>query len=126
MISCGNLANAGETTGKVIFTYRIKTNIIPDLSCIQLDLIFIIEESQSMVPDVYYDNITQFVLNFADKFSFYNEATTQKPGFARLGVVTFSDNAIASIPLGNYSRSGFSNEFLNLNFTNNGLNSVDL
>ena len=79
-----------------------------------------------MVPFIYNENITNFVIDLASQFSFYNEATTEKPGFARIGVITFSDTAAVSIPLGNYSRTEFNNKFLNLSFINNGPNYVDV
>ncbi|KAE9549713.1 hypothetical protein FO519_007077 [Halicephalobus sp. NKZ332] len=110
---------------RTISTARvIETGETSDPSCIQLELIFIIDESQSMIPG-FYGNITDFVIDFADVFSFYDEATVNKPGFARFGVITFSDSATVQIPLGNYSKNGFFNSVMNISFSNDGRNMVD-
>uniref|UniRef100_A0AC34F2U3 VWFA domain-containing protein n=1 Tax=Panagrolaimus sp. ES5 TaxID=591445 RepID=A0AC34F2U3_9BILA len=52
-------------------------------------------------------NIVQFVLDLANKYSFPGENLNN---FVRFGVIQFSDDATATIPLGNWSRSEFENQ----------------
>uniref|UniRef100_A0AC34FV04 VWFA domain-containing protein n=1 Tax=Panagrolaimus sp. ES5 TaxID=591445 RepID=A0AC34FV04_9BILA len=76
-------------------------------SCISLDLIFILDRSQSVYEDYYNINVTNFVLDIANQFAFHDEATAGNPAFARFGVIEFSSTPSVTIPLGNYTRKDF-------------------
>ncbi|KAE9549714.1 hypothetical protein FO519_007078 [Halicephalobus sp. NKZ332] len=78
-------------------------------SCTSLELIFILQRSGSTVPVIYENNVTQFVIDLANQFSFANEVSSGN-GYARFGLIQFADNAEVSIPLANYSRSDFNNQ----------------
>ena len=78
-------------------------------SCTSLELIFVLDRSSSIVPDIYENNVTQFVIDLASKFSFFDEASAGN-AYTRFGLIQFADNAEVSIPLGNYTRNDFDNQ----------------
>ena len=83
-------------------------------SCSSLELIFILDRSQSIVPSIYNGNVSQFVIDLASQFTFPEDSTSESPGYIRLGVIQYADNPEISIPLGNHSRSGFANQVKNI------------
>jgi Mg-chelatase subunit ChlD len=90
--------------------YTTPAPITTNSSCISLDLIFILDRSESVYPDYYNNNITNFVLDIANQFAFHDEATSGNPAYARFGVIEFASTASITIPLGNYSRSQFNKD----------------
>ncbi|KAE9554599.1 hypothetical protein FO519_002159 [Halicephalobus sp. NKZ332] len=78
-------------------------------SCSSLELIFILDRAESVVPSIYNGNVPQFVIDLASQFTFPDESTSENPGYIRLGVIQFGETAEVTIPLGNYSRSDFIN-----------------
>uniref|UniRef100_A0AC34GNS3 VWFA domain-containing protein n=1 Tax=Panagrolaimus sp. ES5 TaxID=591445 RepID=A0AC34GNS3_9BILA len=85
------------------FSYASPSYIPPqsNTSCASLELIFILDRSQSVIEDFY------------NNFTFADEASASYPAYARFGVIQFSDDPIVSITLGNYSRQDFQNRVYN-------------
>lgn len=82
-------------------------------SCSSLELVFILDRSQSVVTSIYNQTVPQFVIDVASQFTFPDESTSESPGYIRLGVIQYADNAEISIPLGDYSRNDFINRVRN-------------
>ncbi|KAE9550942.1 hypothetical protein FO519_005856 [Halicephalobus sp. NKZ332] len=81
-----------------------------DTSCSSLELIFILDRAESVIPSIYNGSVSQFVIDLASQFTFPDESTPENPGYIRLGVIQFAENAEVTIPLGNYSRKDFINK----------------
>uniref|UniRef100_A0AC34FTJ2 VWFA domain-containing protein n=1 Tax=Panagrolaimus sp. ES5 TaxID=591445 RepID=A0AC34FTJ2_9BILA len=95
-------------------------------SCNSIELIFILDRSQSVDTDFYNNNAVQFVLDLANQFTFPNEAIPSHSGYARFGVIQFSDDAIASVPLGNYTRAQFTSLVRSsISYTDGGTSRLD-
>uniref|UniRef100_A0A914Y387 VWFA domain-containing protein n=1 Tax=Panagrolaimus superbus TaxID=310955 RepID=A0A914Y387_9BILA len=95
-------------------------------SCNSIELIFILDRSQSVDTDFYNNNATQFVLDLATQFTFPNEANPNHFGYARFGVIQFSDDAVASVPLGNYTRAQFTSLVKSsISYTDGGTSRLD-
>uniref|UniRef100_A0A914ZAW4 VWFA domain-containing protein n=1 Tax=Panagrolaimus superbus TaxID=310955 RepID=A0A914ZAW4_9BILA len=97
-----------------IQNYTTAAPFTTNSSCISLDLIFILDRSQSVYEDYYNTNVTNFVLDIANQFAFHDEATSGDPAFARFGVIEFSSTPSVTIPLGNYSRTNFNSNVTKL------------
>ena len=115
------------STNPPLTTNSISTPSLPpstNASCVSLELIFVLDRSQSIVPSIYDKNVTQFVLDFANQFSFPEEASNGN-GYARFGLIQFSDTSEVTIPLGNYSRSNFNSLVTNnVHMGNDGINNI--
>uniref|UniRef100_A0A914E260 Uncharacterized protein n=1 Tax=Acrobeloides nanus TaxID=290746 RepID=A0A914E260_9BILA len=87
-------------------------NKLTNNSCQEVDIIFILDRSQSIDPGTYNNAVKQFVLNISNRFTFEDEAYGT-PNFARIGVIQFTDTADITIPLQNtLDRNTFNQEVI--------------